>query len=109
MFQNEGKIPYYKYNKSYNSLIAPETTDFSDEQLKLMETITIDMCSNFVAQTISELTHNSYVWQLAEMEDELPLVYYFDPPVKMTPEEIEKAKQWTEKIGMPDTLDYLND
>jgi len=62
----------------YNSLREPDTSGFSEKDLKIISDLTTTCCNDFTAKALSQATHNRF-WEMVDMGKEIPLAAYLGP------------------------------
>ena len=86
-------------NTRYGVLVPPSLDDFEADELKILENIVPEICNNYSAAGLSDLTNNE-AWQTAALGEEIPLAAYFPHKrITPTPEEIEQLKDVLVGLG----------
>lgn len=96
---NEGKVtvhkvPYHGYFKTdYISYQEPDLSQFTADEISLVDDMISYVCCENTAKSISEITHDD-VWKAAEIGEEIPLAAMLMSQLgEITEDDIAWAKQ----------------
>lgn len=88
-----------KPKTEFISLRTPSTSEFTKEQLAIVDRFVFSICTQYTAESISERSHD-FIWKLASVGDELPLYTVYGVPGKLQVEDIHWAQQQLKEIGL---------
>jgi uncharacterized phage-associated protein len=101
--QNKISITRTPQQICYKSLKNPDTTDFTEQQLKTLDMISIVISTNYSAKMITEMSHANRYWQLADMGEEIPLVGFISGKQReLTSDELDKIDYTYSNLGIPE-------
>jgi hypothetical protein len=105
-FENKISIQASGDSKTFRSLSAPDLSPLSGERINELRRTTVDLCGNYTANLLSDMTYKGLVWHLADLGEALPIIdYYGYPYAPFTEEEIERAKRVVEKYNLTSEMD----
>lgn len=84
---------FEKQKREYTSLADPDLSRLSQAEIDLVNDVLHNICTNFTAKAISDLSHNT-VWELAEFGEEIPYCAVFGACLgKIDERDVQWAKQ----------------
>lgn len=103
---NEGKITISNgihFSKPQERLVAltrPDFSQFSPEQISMVDEIISTICDGNTAVSISEQTHNKFWWDKLPLGAEIPLYAAFAEPGDITLEQMQWANGQLQRLGL---------
>lgn len=89
----KGEVYYSKPQNQFIALEEADISNFTPEEISIIDTIISIITKNFTASSISKLTHDFHWWDKLDIGDKIPIYSVFANPEEINENDINWAKQ----------------